>query len=776
MINRRSSPPGDELPGPPRRTALVALAAALGALYGATLCPTIYSGDAAELATAASTFGIAHPPGYPLYALLGNLWARALPIGELAWRVNLLSCCAAVGAALLLALALIRLRVGVAAASFAALSLGAGLTFWSQALISEVYAFDMLLVALTLQVAARSRTAPTLRQAALVLLCAGLWVGHRPVNAIYLPAVAGLAWPALRCCVRSPRAVAWSAAALLPAALVLLYLPWASAAEPLLDTGDPETWSRFFALISAQAYGHYLAAPSLGELGRIIAALPRELGVALLLAPLGLVVAWRSERHVALVLGYLAAAGLVFASSYRVPDVTVFTLPAVFALAGLAAFGARALLAALGRVAPAFVGPLLLLCGVLLLGAVNFRDNDLRGQTLARDFARDALELAGDRGLVISHVDTVSFSLWYAQAVERRRPDVLVVSRGRAVDWHQEQARRLRPDLDVPRYDGPDPASRWPALLALGNADKVDVFVTADLAGSFSPADAQGVAARLVEVPAGLLTRLAARERATDAERIAQRNAAFWQRAWPHATRARRQTLSTELAALLLHYASKRVLLARYCLWHGLGRCAKEAARAVVALDPAPVIAAVNAQYARHGQRYHLSQMPELAQGLAQLAEALLRGAVSLVEVRGRLAGAPAPPPPVDAVVTPTDARAIDALNQQGIALAQQGVLDASLVRFDAVLRAQPGHVGALFNRAKVLAMLGRTDEATAAYEALLRRASGSAAGLVGLAELKRDRDPPAAAALYRRALAGDGPAALHALARQRLAELAAAR
>ena len=43
-------------------TALPALA-----LYTATVEPSVPAGDSGELITAAATFGVAHPPGYPLY-------------------------------------------------------------------------------------------------------------------------------------------------------------------------------------------------------------------------------------------------------------------------------------------------------------------------------------------------------------------------------------------------------------------------------------------------------------------------------------------------------------------------------------------------------------------------------------------------------------------------------------------------------------------------------------------------------------------------------------
>ncbi|MBI5287162.1 MAG: DUF2723 domain-containing protein, partial [Deltaproteobacteria bacterium] len=60
-------------------------------LYLLTLSPAISVGDSPELISSAYTLGIAHPPGYPLFSLLGKL-ASFIPIGNsIAYRVNLLS-------------------------------------------------------------------------------------------------------------------------------------------------------------------------------------------------------------------------------------------------------------------------------------------------------------------------------------------------------------------------------------------------------------------------------------------------------------------------------------------------------------------------------------------------------------------------------------------------------------------------------------------------------------------------------------------------------------
>ena len=49
-------------------------------VYLFTLAPTITFGDSGELATAAYTLGVAHPPGYPLWLILAKLFSF-IPIG-----------------------------------------------------------------------------------------------------------------------------------------------------------------------------------------------------------------------------------------------------------------------------------------------------------------------------------------------------------------------------------------------------------------------------------------------------------------------------------------------------------------------------------------------------------------------------------------------------------------------------------------------------------------------------------------------------------------------
>src|ERR1051326_2473444 len=74
------------------------LSAAFLLLYLRTLCPTVYLGDSGEIATAIVTGGVIHPPGYPLFTLLGRVALALIPYGEPAFRIGCLVAAAGAGA------------------------------------------------------------------------------------------------------------------------------------------------------------------------------------------------------------------------------------------------------------------------------------------------------------------------------------------------------------------------------------------------------------------------------------------------------------------------------------------------------------------------------------------------------------------------------------------------------------------------------------------------------------------------------------------------------
>jgi hypothetical protein len=75
---------------PPYRAALATAALVLVG-YMFSLAPSVTFWDAGEFIASMKVLGIPHPPGTPLFVLIGHVWALMIPFGEYAWRTNLMS-------------------------------------------------------------------------------------------------------------------------------------------------------------------------------------------------------------------------------------------------------------------------------------------------------------------------------------------------------------------------------------------------------------------------------------------------------------------------------------------------------------------------------------------------------------------------------------------------------------------------------------------------------------------------------------------------------------
>ncbi len=165
------------------------LAAALfliiAGVYISCAYPTIAPRDSADLALAATTLGVAHPPGYPLYSALGKVWLTLLPLGNPAYRLNLLS---AVGGALACAFLFLCVRrwADRGPALAAALALAWCAPLWKFSLLSEMYSLHVLWLALLLFLVEGDR-ASLMERASLSGLLFGLGLVNHQSLILFLP-------------------------------------------------------------------------------------------------------------------------------------------------------------------------------------------------------------------------------------------------------------------------------------------------------------------------------------------------------------------------------------------------------------------------------------------------------------------------------------------------------------------------------------------------------------------------------------------------------------
>lgn len=113
---------------------------------------TIYGGDAGDLVSAAVTWGIPHPPGYPLYTFLAALLIK-IPINTIAWRASLLSSIPSAFTLTILFIIIRKLTKNSLTAIMAVSFLGFSYPFWLYSIVPEVFSLNNLLAILLIYLA-----------------------------------------------------------------------------------------------------------------------------------------------------------------------------------------------------------------------------------------------------------------------------------------------------------------------------------------------------------------------------------------------------------------------------------------------------------------------------------------------------------------------------------------------------------------------------------------------------------------------------------------------
>jgi hypothetical protein len=403
-------------------------------LYSRTMAPGLLMdlGDPGDLQAAVATLGVPHPTGYPLFVLAGWLWVQLLPVGTMAFRLNLLvAVCGALAVSLTYLLAL-RLAGRHLPAVGGALLFGLSYTFWTQTSISEVYTLNAVFVAAVLYLLVRWGQArvgagangpaggSVLVWAAFVY---GLSMAHHRTMILLLPAIAVYVAMIDRRVYADRRLLArlFAVALLGPALYVFTFVRLMtqgySAAEILWGTvlggsfigslGQAPEWANIFWRLPLAQFGVVgMAATALGWMA--FASHPASRRQALLL-----------------LLAYLSVS--FFCLIYRIPEIDPFLIPAFLILAvgvsGLALPLARLPrpLRLSGEAALALL-PLLLVSNMARVPAYWAEETGASERK-----ARQALAAPLEANAAVEADWNTGAALNYLQGAEGLRPDVEVL-------------------------------------------------------------------------------------------------------------------------------------------------------------------------------------------------------------------------------------------------------------------------------------------------------------------------------------------------------------
>lgn len=492
-----------------REALLVSAGVGFGVGLVAALCraPGVLFADAGEFLTAITTKGVAHPPGFPLYLVLGGIFmSLAKPLAaDPASRLNLLSALcdgaaaglATAAAAFLLARsgASIAARARLVLAAAAGLVFGFGPTLFDFSLGIEVYALHAVFLAgaLLASSAAGGANGPVRER---LTILAGLFVGgglavHHATMIVILPGLAALLFGDDGRRSRLKRTALFGAATL-PGLLTYAALPLRAARSPVFNWGDVVTARRFFEHVSAKIYQVNLESSTSSvwsHFGRFWDAYREELSLpGIALAALGAVLFLKRARGVVLGLVLAIAGDVAFAVRYEIAeDQAAYYIPTFLATSALAALGAAGLTGIVARRRRAAGAIVLsaLATGGAALAAANARSRaSRRHDGRAPEAAANVFASLPEGAVALTPEWNLYAPVLAAQEVLRTREDLLIVDvlllrRGWYLDTfarrHPDRLAEVRAEFDAYRagladweegrpYDGADLTRKYDAF------------------------------------------------------------------------------------------------------------------------------------------------------------------------------------------------------------------------------------------------------------------------------------------------------------------------
>jgi hypothetical protein len=476
------------------------------AVYNSTLTPSLSfkSPDGNELATVAYQLGLAHSTGYPLYTWLGKLFT-AIPIGDVAHRVNLMSAALGAGASALLYGILVTLTSRRLPSAFTALFFAFTLTLWSQTGIAEVYAPNAFTVALTLFLLLRwaksegeeersggrkwlSRSLIYFLAFALVF---GLSLGTHMSNLGFIPAfvifILLVNWRVLV----QPLKLLGGGFFFVLGCAQFLWLPYKAATlvDAPMARNAPNTIQGFYNYTLGAFPQMKFAFPLWALPDRIVVYLYllwQNFGIVGIL--LGVFGMWemlyrRSKHFYLLITMYLVH--LVFFTQYRVFDLDVFFIPAHLIYAIFMGYGLFRLLEYLcsalerlrvPRLAVSVALTLLLILPLAVEVRANYEMNDYSDDVAINDFYHNVFQMLPQRSAIIGRGGVFGYDMFYFRYVYDVRPDVLMPMAESAGRASPEMLREVRGIYSTTRLNpGEQRGGPWAPPAGLVNPDSWQV-------------------------------------------------------------------------------------------------------------------------------------------------------------------------------------------------------------------------------------------------------------------------------------------------------------
>jgi hypothetical protein len=457
-------------------------------IYILTLSPTLSFIDSGELSAVCCTLGIAHPTGYPLFILVGNLFSKLSLFNSEIYTLNLMS-------ALFGAIALIFFYkfcyivfseesttkdnssktkkenlisrnngfIIIIASIVSVISLALSNNYWSQVLSIEVYPLHILLISISLFLFVKAIKKPliikeridkeAIKEWLIWAFVLGLCFTNHTSTIFLLPGYAFLFFYQYRF---SKPVFASLAIMLIPFFVALslyLYLPIRASMDPLLNWGNPSTLETFIRHISGKQYSVWMFSSineMKGQMSYFMKTLPSNfMYLPIFLTLFGAINLFINNRKYFYFTIILFLTCFVVASTYSIVDIDSYFLLAYFIIAlwvGSGVLWIYSMIKEKHKTNKILMGLFLI---IPLVEIFNYSEADESNNYLVEDYTMNIFNSIEPNGIILSFQwDTWVSASYYLQHVKGIRKDIVVIDKELCRrSWYFPQLKNLYPWL-----------------------------------------------------------------------------------------------------------------------------------------------------------------------------------------------------------------------------------------------------------------------------------------------------------------------------------------
>jgi len=390
-------------------------------VYLYTLNPGIGFIDAGELVTVCRTLGIAHPTGYPLFTIIGRIFSF-LPIGNIVFRMNILSALLSSFTSLLLYMYFYRISKQPIISLTSSLLFAFSRIVWHQSTSVEVYSVTFLFLALILFVYSHK----VKNRILLIAFISGLALANHMIIIVFL--IPFFIYILVTKEFISIKTFFLSIAFLVLGVSIYIYLPVRANLHPLLSWGRTVNLERFIWHITGKQYRIWMFTGNKATIFSNFVSFTKLLlfqytPFLVPFALLGIFCVFKQSKKWAIFLILVFVANMVYGINYEIPDIEPYFVVSVLMYTFFIFYGLLFVLSK-KKVLKYFI----LLLPVFVL-ACNFFNASERKNFLANDITINLFSSVKENGILITNNWDYYSPALYLKCIEGIRKDIVIVDK-----------------------------------------------------------------------------------------------------------------------------------------------------------------------------------------------------------------------------------------------------------------------------------------------------------------------------------------------------------